>query len=190
MKTEEALHFFKTPKQFRSWLQKNHKQPEAIWVQFYKKDSGVKSMVYKEALDEALCFGWVDSQVKTIDEKSYKQKFSLRRPRSVWSKRNIERIERLIKEKKMMPAGLVQYEAAKKDGRLDRAYAPPTEAHIPADLQAIINKDKKMKAFVETLNRSNINAIYFRLSTAVKPETRERRLKAIVEMLKAGKKFY
>lgn len=190
MKPEEKLYFFKTPKQFRTWLQKNHKQPEAIWVEFYKKGSEVKSMVYKEALDEALCFGWIDSQAKTIDEKSYKQKFSLRRARSVWSKRNIEHIERLIKEKKMTPAGLAQYEAARKDGRLDRAYAPPTEAHIPADLQAIIDKNKKMKAFVETLSRANINAIFYRLSTAVKPETRERRLKAIVEMLKAEKKFH
>lgn len=190
MKSEETLHFFKTPKQFRTWLQKNHKQLEAIWVQFFKKDSGVKSLVYKEALDEALCFGWIDSQAKTIDSKSYKQKFSLRRTRSVWSKRNIEHVERLIKEKKMTKAGLAQYEAAKKDGRLERAYVPPTEAVIPKDLQVIINKDKKMKLFAATLNRANINAIFYRLSTAVKPETRERRLQAIVEMLKAGKKFY
>lgn len=181
---------FKTAAEFRKWLAKNHKQEEGVWIRFFKKDSGLKTFTYAEALDEALCYGWIDSLVNKYDDKSYIQKFSPRRARSVWSQRNIEHIERLIKAKKMRAEGLKQYEAAKKDGRLDNAYVPPSKAEIPADLMKVINKDPKMKAFVKTLNRANINAISFRLSTAKKPETRVKRFQLIVEMLKRGEKFH
>lgn len=181
---------FKSAAEFRKWLSKNHKQEEGIWIRFFKKDSGLKTFSYEEALDEALCYGWIDSQKNKYDDKSFIQKFSQRRARSIWSQRNIEHIQRLIKEKKMMPEGLKQYEAAKKDGRLDNAYAPGSKAEIPEDLMKVINKDPKMKAFVATLNKANIMAISFRLSTAKKPETRERRFNLIVEMLKRGGKFH
>ncbi|MCB1676949.1 MAG: YdeI/OmpD-associated family protein [Halioglobus sp.] len=181
---------FKTAAEFRKWLSKNHKQEEGIWIRFFKKDSGLKTFSYEEALDEALCYGWIDSQKKTYDNKSFIQKFSQRRARSIWSQRNMEHIERLIKEKKMHAEGLKQYEAAKNDGRLDNAYAPSSKAEIPADLMKVINKDQKMKAFVATLTKANIMAISFRLNTAKKPETRERRFQMILEMLKKGEKFY
>ncbi len=182
---------FPSPATFRAWLLKHHAtHPDGIWIRFYKKGSGKKTITYAEALDEALCFGWIDSQLKTLDETSYKQRFSPRRARSIWSTRNIEHVKRLIKEKRMMPAGLAQVKAAKADGRHALAYDPPSKASIPKDLQAIIDADPKMKKFVATLNRSNIYAIFFRLTTAKKPETRDKRLKAIVAMLKAGKKFH
>ncbi len=189
-KKEAEIKAFPSQAQFRTWLTKNHARQEGVWVRFYKKDSGVKTIVYKEALDEALCFGWIDSIMKKYDDVSYIQKFSPRRPRSIWSKRNIEHIERLTKENRMMPQGLLQYETAKQDGRLDRAYEPPSKAVIPDDLLKLLSKDKKALAFAASLSRSNINAIAFRLSTAKKPETRERRLKLIVEMLKKGEMFH
>lgn len=181
---------FKTAADFRKWLSKNHKQEEGIWIRFFKKDSGLKTFSYEEALDEALCYGWIDSQKNKYDDKSFIQKFSQRRTRSIWSQRNIEHIERLIKAKKMMKEGLAQYEAAKKDGRLDNAYAPGSKAEIPEDLMKVINKDPKMKVFVATLNRANIMAISFRLTTAKKPETRERRFNSILETLKKGEKLH
>lgn len=174
---------------FRSWLRTHHKTSQGIWLRLYKKNSGVKTISYAEALDEALCYGWIDSQVKKFDADSFVQRFSPRRPRSIWSQRNISHIERLIAEKRMKPAGLLQIEQAKKDGRFAQAYAPPSEAVIPADLQKVIDANPKMKAFAATLNRSNINAIAFRLHTAKKPETRERRFRLIVDLLKQGKKL-
>ncbi|MCA9391401.1 MAG: YdeI/OmpD-associated family protein [Candidatus Magasanikbacteria bacterium] len=181
---------FKTAAEFRKWLSKNHTQEEGIWIRFFKKDSGLQTFTYAEALDEALCYGWIDSQKKTYDNKSFIQKFSQHRARSVWSQRNMEHIERLIKAKKMRAEGLKQYEAAKKDGRLDNAYAPGNKTEIPEDLMKVVNKDPKLKAFVAKLNKANIMAIAFRLSTAKKPETRERRFQMILEMLKKGEKFY
>ena len=181
---------FKSAAEFRKWLSKNHKQEEGIWIRFFKKDSGLKTFSYEEALDEALCYGWIDSQKNKYDDKSFIQKFSQRRPRSIWSQRNIEHIKRLIKAKKMMKEGLAQYEAAKKDGRLDNAYAPGSKAEIPEDLMRVINKDPEMKAFVATLNKANIMAISFRLGTAKKPDTRERRVNSILEMLERGEKFH
>lgn len=187
---KEEIITFTTATEFRAWLSKNHKQKEGIWLRFFKKDSGLKTFSYEEALDEALCYGWIDSQKKKYDDKSFIQKFSQRRARSIWSQRNIEHVERLIKAKKMTKEGLKEFEAAKKDGRLDNAYAPASKAEIPADLMKVVNKDPKMKAFVATLSKANIMAISFRLSTAKKLETRERRFTLIVEMLKRGEKFY
>jgi uncharacterized protein YdeI (YjbR/CyaY-like superfamily) len=175
---------------FEKWLAKNHATSKGVWLQFFKKASGKKGITYGEALDVALCFGWIDSQVKKYDADSYIQKFSPRGPKSVWSKRNREHVARLIKEKKMRPAGLKQVQAAKKDGRWDQAYDSPANMKIPADFMRTLSKDKKAKAFFETLNRANLYAIGWRLQTAKKPETRARRMAAILAQLKAGKKFH
>lgn len=189
-KIEPPILSFTAARDFRSWLIKHHAEPGSIWIRIFKKGSDELSITYPEALDEALCFGWIDSQVKKYDEKSYLQKFSPRRSKSIWSKLNIGHVERLIKEKRMTPAGLKEVEEAKRDGRFDRAYEPPSKAEIPPDLQKIINRNSKMKAFVATLSRANINAISFRLATAKKPATRARRLETIVAMLARGEKFY
>jgi uncharacterized protein YdeI (YjbR/CyaY-like superfamily) len=181
---------FKTPKEWRSWLTKHHAKPEGIWLRFFKKASGVKSITYAEALDEALCFGWIDGQLKTDDTKSWLQKFTPRRSRSIWSKRNREHIARLIKEKRMTAAGLQEIEMAKKDGRWDGAYDSPKNMQVPADFLRELKKDKNAYAFFQTLNKANIYAIAWRLQTPKKPETRERRMQALLQMLRQGKKLH
>ncbi len=181
---------FKTPKDFEKWLAKNHNRSTGIWLNFFKKDSGVKSINYKEALDEALCYGWIDGQAKSYDEKSWLQKFTPRRKKSIWSKRNTENIERLTKAGKMKPAGLKEVEAAKADGRWQKAYDSPGNMKIPDDFLKLLNKNNKAKKFFDTLNKTNLYAIAWRLQTAKKPETKERRMKLIIEMLSKGEKFH
>src|SRR4051794_15889731 len=133
---------FKTPKEWRSWLTKHHAEPVGVWLRFFKKASGVKSITYAEALDEALCFGWIDGQLKQYDTKSWLQKFTPRRRKSVWSKRNREHVARLIKEKRMTAAGLKEIQIAKKDGRWEGAYDSPKNMRVPADFLRELKKHK------------------------------------------------
>lgn len=142
------------------------------------------------AVDHVLCYGWIDSQVKKYDENSYLQKFTPRRTKSIWSQINTKRIERLIDAGLMMPYGMKVVEEAKKDGRWQSAYNSPSTAEIPADFLVLLNKNKIAKAFFETLNKTNIYVIVWRLQTAKKSETRDKRMKAIVAMLAEKKKFY
>lgn len=181
---------FKTPQEFRKWLTKNYEREEGIWVRFFNKGSGVNSMTYMEALDEALCFGWIDGQVKKDAPESRVARFTHRRKGSVWSKRNVDNVERLKKEGKMMPSGLKEVEEAKKDGRWEIAYGSQVDFELPADFLSEVNKNKKTKEFLEKLNKGNKYAIYWRLQTAKKPEVRERRMKKILEMLSNGKSLY
>ena len=185
---------FTTPLEFEKWLKGHHAKVPGVWVRFLKKahkeNSGEKSINYAEALDVALCYGWIDSQSNKLDKKSYVQKFTPRGPKSVWSKRNREHIARLIKEKRMAPAGLAAVAAAKKDGRWAQAYDGSRAMKIPADFLKELGKRKKAKAFFDTLNKANLYAIGYRLQTAKKPETRERRKAAILAQLEAGKKFH
>lgn len=181
---------FDTPDEWIAWLEKNHVTSHGIWMRFYKKNSGIIKVNYAQALEEALCYGWIDSQVKSYDEKSYLQKFTPRRSKSIWSKINTAHIERLMKEGRMKPAGLAQVEAAKKDGRWDAAYHSPTTMEVPKDFLKELAKDKKAEAFFKTLNKTNTYAIAWRLATAKKPETRERRMKVLVEMLAKGEKLH
>ena len=156
----------------------------------FKKDSGVKSVTYDEALDVALCYGWIDGQKNKHDARSWVQKFTPRRARSIWSKRNVEHVERLIAEGKMTAAGWVQIEAAKADGRWTRAYDAAKDMKVPEDFLKELSKNKKAKAFFDTLNKANTYAIAWRLQTAKKPETRERRMNALLEMMKKGEKLH
>lgn len=172
------------------WLSANHSKAEGVWLRFFKKGSNIPTLTYEEALLEALCYGWIDGQSKSFDEKSWVQRFTPRRPKSVWSKRNTERIARLIREGRMKKAGLKQVEAAKADGRWEKAYDSPKDMVIPEDFLKELSKNKKAKAFFETLNKANTYAIGWRLQTAKKPETRIKRMKEILVMLKAGKKFH
>jgi uncharacterized protein YdeI (YjbR/CyaY-like superfamily) len=189
MKEREVL-TFEGRKEFGKWLAKNHAKPMSVWIRFFKKASGKKGITYSEALDEALCYGWIDSLVNTYDADSYIQKFSPRGQKSVWSKRNREHVARLIKAKKMRPAGLAQVQAAKKDGRWAGAYDSPADMKIPDDFLAELKKDKKAKAFFDTLNRANLYAIGWRLQTAKKPQMRAKRMTTMLAQLKAGKKFH
>lgn len=176
--------------QWEQWLANNHASLNGVWLQFFKKGSGKKSITYAEAVEEALCYGWIDGQSKSYDNESWLQKFTPRRARSIWSKINTQRVERLIEAGKMKPSGLQQIEAAKLDGRWERAYDSPSATTMPDDFLRELDKDKKAKAFFETLNKSNIYAIAWRLQTAKKPETCEKRMKAILEMLAKGEKFH
>lgn len=181
---------FKTQKDFEKWLSKNYDNQEGIWVRFFNKASGIKAMSYNEALDTALCYGWIDSQVKKYDDKSHIQRYTPRRKRSIWSKRNIENVKRLTKESRMKPAGIKQVRLAKADGRWENAYDSPSNMQIPEDFMKKLSKNKKALKFFKTLNKSNLYAIYWRIGTAKKPETKEKRIKIILRMLSKEEKFH
>lgn len=181
---------FKTLAAWEKWLEKNHDKSPGVWMRVFKKGSGIKSIEIKDALDGALCFGWIDGQRNSLDEVSYLQKYCLRRKKSIWSKVNRENVERLIAAGKMRPAGHAQIEAAKADGRWADAYDSVKNMQVPEDFMRELRKDKKALAFFETLNSQNRYAIGFRLQTAKKAETRERRLKQFIEMMKNGEKFH
>jgi uncharacterized protein YdeI (YjbR/CyaY-like superfamily) len=189
-KTDYPVITCKSQKEWHSWLDKNHSRLNGAWLRFFKKAAAVKSVNYKEALDEALCYGWIDGQANSFDEESWIQKFTPRRAKSIWSKRNIENIARLEKEGRMKPAGLKAVEDAKQDGRWEKAYDAPADMQIPEDFLKALSKNKKAMAFFNSLNKANRYAIGWRLQTAKKPETREKRMKAILEMLKKGEKFH
>ena len=181
---------FKSSKEWASWLAQNHTKSSGLWLRLFKKGSGVASVTYAEALDEALCYGWIDGQLDKYDEKSWLRKFTPRRPKSVWSKKNIAHIDRLTRAGKMKSAGRKEVEAAKADGRWKRAYDSPSAKQIPADFLKALSQDKKAKAFFATLNKANTYAIAWRLQTAKRPETRAKRLQAILAKLKKGEKFH
>jgi uncharacterized protein YdeI (YjbR/CyaY-like superfamily) len=181
---------FETAEEWRRWLTKHHASSSGVWIRIFKRGSGVKTVSYAEALDEALCFGWIDGQKDAYDATSWLQKFTPRRPKSVWSKRNREHVARLIKEKRMTPAGLAEVEAAKRDGRWDNAYDPSSTMEVPEDFLKELKKDKAAYAFFKTLNRANIYAIAWRLQTAKKPETRARRMQMLLGMMRQGKKLH
>ena len=181
---------FKSSGAFRKWLAVNHDKVNGIWLRFYKAKSGKSSVTYAEALDQALCYGWIDGQARPYDDDSWLQKFTPRRARSGWSKRNTLHVERLVKAGLMTPAGLKAVEAAKADGRWHAAYDSPRNAAPPEDFLKALSQDKKAKTFFETLNRANVYAIVYRLQTAKKPETRERRMRNILAMLSRGEKFH
>jgi uncharacterized protein YdeI (YjbR/CyaY-like superfamily) len=181
---------FRSSSEFRRWLAANHRQSDGIWLRIFKKDSGETSLTYAEALDEALCFGWIDGQKQRHDEFSWRQRFTPRRPKSSWSKINTQHVERLIQSGRMKVPGLAQIDAAKKDGRWAAAYDSPSNATFPEDFLAALRKSKKAKAFFESLNKANRYAIAYRLQTAKKPETRQRRMENILAMLARGEAFH
>jgi uncharacterized protein YdeI (YjbR/CyaY-like superfamily) len=190
IKTDYPMRFFASQKEWESWLSQNHDKENGVWLRFYKKNSGVVSLTYDQALEEALCYGWIDSQAKSYDEKSYLQKFTPRRSKSIWSKINTGHIERLMKEGRMKTAGMLQVEAAKKDGRWQSAYAPQNTIVIPNEFMQELKKNQKAFTFFETLNKSNKYAIAFRLTTAKKEETKKKRIKDFIAMLSRGEKFH
>ena len=175
---------------WRRWLDANHATSGGIWLRIYKKDSGKKTVTYAEALDEALCYGWIDGQKNKGDENSWLQKFTPRRPRSIWSNKNREHATRLIKTKRMTASGQKEVDAAKKDWRWDKAYDAASTMEIPTDFLRELKQDKRALSFFESLNRANVFAIVWRLQTAKKPETRTRRMNLILQMMRDSKKFH
>jgi uncharacterized protein YdeI (YjbR/CyaY-like superfamily) len=181
---------FRSPAAFRKWLEANHRESDGIWLRIFKKDSQQPSITYAEALDEALCFGWIDGQKQRRDESSWLQRFCPRRPKSGWSKINTQHAERLIQSGRMKVAGQAEIDVAKNDGRWISAYDSPSNATFPDDFLAALAKNKKAKAFFDSLNKANRYAISYRLQTAKKPETRQRRMETILAMLARREAFH
>ena len=181
---------FSDKQTWAKWLEEEHDRAAGIWLKFAKKNSGISSLSYEEAVEVALCYGWIDGQMKGFDDKYWLQKFTPRRPKSIWSKINTERAERLIANGEMQPAGLKEIEAAKQDGRWQAAYASQKNMTVPQDFQSALNQNKKAKTFFEMLTGANRYAILFRIETAKKAETRARRIRQFVEMLERGEKLY
>ena len=181
---------FKTASAFETWLKNNHDSSNGLWLKIFKKESGKKTISYAEALDVALCYGWIDGQKQAHDEQAWLQKFCPRTAKSIWSKKNTEHVERLINEGRMRPSGLKAVENAKADGRWEKAYDSPGKLTIPEDFLKELRKNKKAEATFKGLNKTNLFSIGFRLQTAKKPETREKRMKEIIEMLARGEKFH
>lgn len=169
---------------------KNSANFDGIWLKLYRKNSGVKSISYQEALDVALCFGWIDGQVKKLDDADSRvQRFTPRRKGSTWSQRNVENVSRLIKAGQMTPAGQKEIDEARKDGRWEIAYGSQVDFKIPEDFLLELKKNNKAEKFFNDLNRSNKYAIYWKLQTAKRPETKEKWKKKFLEMLSKGEKI-
>ena len=167
------------------WLSKHH-DLSGVWIQMAKKATGISSVDWDEAVDVALCHGWIDGQRNSLDAEYFLQKYTPRRARSIWSKRNIDKITRLTAEGRMRPAGLAEVEKAKKDGRWEAAYGSSKEMVVPEDFLKAVKKSKKAQATYDTLKAAGRFAISFRLHTAKKPETRARRFEALLAMLESG----
>jgi uncharacterized protein YdeI (YjbR/CyaY-like superfamily) len=180
---------FANQKKWADWLAREYDKSVGVWLKIAKKDSGISSVTYEEALDVALCYGWIDGQKKGFDDKYWLQKFTPRGPKSIWSKINTEIAQRLIASGEMKPIGLKAIEAAKQDGRWDAAYASQKNISIPEDFQAAMDKNKKAKDFFGTLRSAERYSFLFRIHHAKKPETRARKIQQFVEMLERGEKI-
>lgn len=187
--TQPKILSFKSQTAWQRWLDKNHLKSDGIWLRFYKKKSGIKSVYYPQALEEALCYGWIDSQLKSYDEVSYLQKFTPRRKKSVWSKVNTLKVQKLIEEGRMKTAGHAQIKAAKDDGRWDKAYHSSSTMELPEDFLKLLSKYKRAHAFYHTLPKQHKYAIAYRLQEAKLPETKKKRMKFFIELLKRKEKF-
>ena len=181
---------FATQVEWEAWLSENCAVSAGVWLKLSKKGSGICSVSYAEAVESALCYGWIDGQAASFDDQVYLQKFTHRRSRSQWSQVNRDRAEALITAGRMQPEGLREVELARADGRWEAAYASPSQASVPEDLQAALDQDPQAKAFFESLNSTNRFAILYRIQTAKKPETRAARIRKFVEMLQNGQKIY
>lgn len=181
---------FPDPMAWEAFLHEHHLSSPGIWLQISKKASPIPSVTYAEALEHALCYGWIDGQKGSWDEESFVQRFVPRRPRSIWSKINVEKVERLTSEGKMQPQGLKMVALAKANGNWDNAYGSQSKMEVPEDLAAALAERPAAKAFFEALNSTNRYAILFRLVQAKRPETRTRRLADFIAMLERQEKLY
>ena len=181
---------FASREAWEAWLEEEHAASEGLWLKIAKKGSGIESVSYAEALEAALCYGWIDGQKASFDDSYWLQRFTPRRARSKWSKVNRRKATELIERGEMKPAGLREVERAKADGRWDAAYEPQSAATVPEDLRLELERNEGARKFFETLNSTNRYAILHRIQDAKKPETRARRIAKYVAMLAEGKKLY
>ena len=188
--TEQPLKLFTTAAEFETWLESEHDKADGIWLQIAKKDSGKSSVTYHEALDIALCFGWIDGQRKKLNEEYFQQRFTPRRKQSPWSEINVGKVQKLIEAGKMREAGFKEIERAKADGRWDAAYQSQSKITVPDDLQAELDANPDAHEFFKTLNSQNRYAVLYRLQSAKKPKTREKRLREFMTMLSEKKTIY
>ena len=189
-KTDLPTKAFTSTKTFTTWLAKNHATSDGLWLKIAKKDSGITSVTYLEALDVALCYGWIDGQKAAYDGDWFLQRFTPRRAKSKWSKINRTKVTGLIERGLMQPAGQAEIDRAKADGRWDAAYGGQRTMEVPEDFLAALAKSKKASAFFETISRTNRYAILYRIHDAKKPETRAARIEKFVEMLKNGETIH
>jgi uncharacterized protein YdeI (YjbR/CyaY-like superfamily) len=189
-KPDDVILPFATSADFERWLAKHHDKAPVVWIKYAKKGSGEPSLTWTEAVDVALCYGWIDGQSKSLDERYYIQRFTPRGAASKWSKINRDRVARLIKDGRMRPAGLAEVDRAKADGRWDAAYDSPKTAAVPDDLARALQQNPTAKAAFAKLDATNRYAILHRLQTTKQPLTRARKIKTFVTMLEASKTLY
>ncbi len=175
---------------WEAWLEKHHATSDGLWLKIAKKGSGIETVSYAEALEAALCYGWIDGQKASFDDHYWLQRFTPRRARSKWSKVNREKVTKLIESGRMKPAGLREVERAKADGRWEAAYDAQSTATVPEDLQRALEGNEKAREFFAALNKTNRYAILYRIQDAKKPETRARRIAQFVAMLNRHEKLY
>jgi uncharacterized protein YdeI (YjbR/CyaY-like superfamily) len=187
---EAEVHLFTHVGAWHAWLTTNHAKSSGVWLRIGKKTGGLVTLTYDEAVETALCHGWIDAIRKAYDGVSFVQRFTPRKPRSIWSQVNRERAIGLIKAGAMMPAGLTAVEVAKANGEWDRAYSPGSTITEPKDLLAALRKSPRAKAFYKKLNAQNRFAILHRLEKSVKPETRAKRLAQFIAMLERGERIH
>jgi uncharacterized protein YdeI (YjbR/CyaY-like superfamily) len=181
---------FKDAQGFYKWLGKHHDKEDELWIKIHKVDSGLKSITPKEAIDVVLCWGWIDAVRKGFDHKSYLQRYTPRGKKSTWSQINVDNVARLIKESQMTEHGLKEVEAAKSDGRWDRAYKSGKDMKIPDDLQAAIDAEPKAKGMLEKLSAQNRFALAFRIHNMKTEAGRKKKIETFVEMIKRGETIY
>ncbi|ODR88733.1 YdeI/OmpD-associated family protein [Sinorhizobium alkalisoli] len=175
---------------FYHWLGQNHDKQDEVWIKIHKAGSGLRSITPEEAIEIVLCWGWIDSLRKGFDERSYLQRYTPRRRKSIWSRINVENAARLIAAGRMTEHGLKQVEAAKADGRWDRAYESGRQMKIPDDLQAAIDAEPKASEMLDKLSAQNRYALAFRLHHVKSEAGRRKKIEAFVSMLKRGETFY
>ena len=181
---------FATAAAFEIWLAKNHKKAEGLWMKVAKANKGIKSIAFPDALDIALCYGWIDGLRRGLDEEYYVQKFTPRRAKSVWSVINKNKVAQLIKDGRMKDAGYAAIEEAKKNGQWDRAYHSIATMPVPEDLQKALDKNKKAKAFFAKLSSQNRFAILYRLHQVKREETKKKKIGEYIKMLESNQTIY
>ena len=185
-KAEQPVLFFSTPVELEAWIDEHGEESDGIWLKFAKKDSGIESVVYAEAVEIALSHGWIDGQAKRLDDDHYLQRFTPRRSRSKWSRINREKAERLIAEGRMRAGGLREIERAKEDGRWEDAYDSPSTATVPDDFQAALDAEPAAAEFFASLGSTKRYSFLYRITDAKRPETRAKRIAEYVELLARG----
>ena len=176
---------------WRAWLFEHHNSPAGVWLSLAKKGTTEPtSLRYDDALEEALCFGWIDGQIQRVDGSTYRQRFTPRRARSKWSQRNVGKVERLTAEGRMHPSGIAEVERAKGDGRWQAAYAGQADLEVPDDLAAALAAEPRARRMFDILTRQNRYAVLYRIADAKRAETRARRIKQFVAMLARGETVY